>query len=388
MKYAVLLLALASTAPAEELFSLQAQVEERDGAWSFVVAGKTLLADGATLEIEVMLPREETYRDGEVWKYEDPVDDGKVTTIGGAFEAAVGRMPHAPYSMTYLVRATLDPARQQNAVLLDLEKRGIAVAEPVAKEVVFTLGTPADLERERLEADKSVVADFTATRALFEELEGRFKGLYTAETAPDLAAWDAWRNEWDTRRAPVTESNGRRILQDIYWRESYGKRYLEAMLDGLGDLADFYREVLAAPKAERPPEEHVAHAGKMFEAKYWERLDFLQISLIARPDQVLAVLDEVDARVNRLAELRALAAKQDPAFSEEAWEKEVADARLAFVQLPARLSSELPETYFGLVTRLCRDLVALLGPPEAAVDPKPVADAVQALRKDAQAQIK
>ncbi|MEK7866982.1 MAG: hypothetical protein AAB434_09895, partial [Planctomycetota bacterium] len=174
--------------------------------------------------------------------------------------------------------------------------------------------------------------------------------------------------------------------QDIYWRESYGKRYLEAMLEGLGELADFYREVLAAPKAERPPEERVAHAGKMFEAKYWERLDFLQISLIARPDLVLSVLDEVDARVKRLADLRALAAKQDPSFSKETWAKEAADARLAFVQLPAKLSSELPETYFGIVTKLCRDLVALLGPPEAPVDLKPVTDAVQKLRKDAQAQ--
>lgn len=388
MKHAVLLLAIACSTHAEDLLSLQAQVQERDGAWSFVVEGKTLLADGARIEIEVVLPREETYPDGEKWKYEDPVDDGKATAIGGAFEAAIGRMARAPYSMTYLVRATFDPARQQSDVLLDLDKRGIAVAEPVAKELTIAYGTPADLERERLEADKAVVADFQATRALFEELEGRFKGLYTAEAAPDLAAWDAWRKEWDARRAPLVESNDRRILQDIYWRESYGKRYLEAMLDGLGELADFYREVLAAPKAERPPEEHVARAGKTFEAKYWERLDFLQISLIARPDQVLAVLDEIDAHVKRLTDLRALAASKDPSFSKDLWEKEADDARMAFVQLPARLSSELPETYFGLVTKLCRDLVALLGPPEATVDLTPVTSAVQTLRKDAQAQLK
>lgn len=386
MNRAAILLLLAAPALAEDLFTLQADAQERDGSWTFFVEGKTVLANGARLEIEIALPRVETYRDGETWKYEDPVEDGHATAIDGAYSASVGRMPHKPFSMTYIARVTFDPARQQNSVLADLERRGSLPAEPVSKEVAFTIGTPADLERERLAADQAIVEDFTATRALFEELEGRFKGLYTSDAAPDLAAWDAWRKEWDTRRKPIEENNDRRILQDIYWRESYGKRYLEAMLEGLGDLADFYREVLAAPRAERPPEDHVARAGKMFEAKYWERLDFLQISLIAHPEQVLAILDEVEARAKRLAELRALAAKKDPAFSNETWEKETADARLAFVQLPARLSAELPETYFGLVTKLCRDLVALLGPPEANVDLAPVTEAIARLRRDAQSQ--
>ncbi len=397
MKHAALLLLLAAPALADDLLTIDARAEERDGTWSFVAEGKTLLLDGARFEIEVTLPRVETYPDGETWKYEDPVEDGKATAIDGAWGATIGRMPRRPYSMTYLARVTFDPERQPNDVRLDFERRvpawwpgfvrELCLRTPVAREARFTIGTPADLERERLEADKAVVEDFTATRALFEEMEARFKPLYTSDVAPDLAAWDAWRKEWDTRRKPLEENNDRRISQDIYWRESYGKRYLEAMLDGLADLADFYRdEVLAKPKAERPPEEHVAGAGRMFEAKYWERLDFLQISLIARPDVVLALLDEVEARTRRLAELRALAARKDPAFAAAAWEKESAEARLAFVQLPARLSAELPETYFGLVTKLCRDLVALLAPPEAPVDLAPVADAIARLRKDARSQ--
>lgn len=387
MKLLALLL-IVTPALAEDLFTITARAEERDGAWTFVVEGKTLLADGARLELEVAIPRVETYRDGEVWKYDDTVEDGKATAIGGAFSAALGRMARKPYSMTYLARVTFDPTVQPKDVLMDLETRGLTVSEPVSKDVEFAVGSPADLDRERLEADKRVIEDFTATRTLFEELEARFKGLYTSDAPPDLEAWDAWRKEWDARIAPIVESNERRIGQDIYWRESYGKRYLEAMLDGLSELADFYREVLAAPKAKRPPEDHVARAGKMFEAKYWERLDFLQISLIAHPGTVLQILDETEERVKRLLEMRALAAKKDAAFSPEAWEKEAADARMAFVQLPARLSAELPETYFGLVTKLCRDLVALLGPPEAAVDAAPVMEAIARLRNDAESQRK
>lgn len=375
MRFLFLLLAL----PAFAAHTLvpHADVEEQNGSWSFVIHGETDLPDGASIEVDICTIRDVVYPDGEKYVDESPISDGKATAHDRQFSVTIGRMPHAPYSVRYRAKLLYDPGKQ----LADVAS---AAAEKLAQDFDFTYGAPADYERERAEADKSVADDFGEIHPLLDELERRFKPLYTGEAAPDLGPWDAWRKEWDAKRAAILDRNRQRMTEDIYWRESYGKRYIEAMLEDLSDLADFYRGVLAAPTEKRPPQEEVAGRGKYLEQKFWERIDGLQISLIGRPSEVLAILDEVDVRVKKLVALRAEAAKD--ASKKPAFEAEAGDARLAFVQLPAQLSAKLPETYFALVTKLVRDLLPLLGPPEAAVDLAPIADAIGQLRKDIAAQ--
>lgn len=373
----IILLLLTLPAFAANTLVPHADVEEQNGSWFFHIHGETDLPDGASIDVDVCTIRDVVYPDGEKYVDESPVVDGKATAHDRQFSVTLGKMPHAPYSVPYRVKLVYDPERQ----LADVAS---AADGKLEQALDFTYGAPADYDRERAEADKSVADDFGEVHPLLDELEHRFKPLYTGDAAPDLATWDAWRKEWDAKRATILDRNRQRMTEDIYWRESYGKRYLESMLEDMSDLADFYREVLAAPKEKRPPQEEVAARGKYLEAKFWERLDALQISLIGRPNEVIAILDEVDARVKRLVALRAEAAKD--AAKKAAFDTEATDARLAFVQLPAQLSAKLPETYFGLVTKLVRDLLPLLGPPEAAVDLAPIADALAQLRKDIAAQ--
>ncbi len=304
-------------------------IEERDGAWQFVVSGTAPVSDGATLKARVYALEEVVDPRGAVRMDEEPLGPAvELTAERGRFRAVAFEARRRPYSLPYLARVVRD--------------------DEVVGTSTLRRGTAGLFATELADTRRELAAELVAVQRLFREFGERFAAQ---QKKRDDGAWGAWADPWFRRVQDLADRNEDRWCLWAVWMERQGKFRIESFCDRLRSMLAAATDAL---DGDEDAIEDLRRATVTFTAYVDDARDVIGVETPADPDLVAAHLDRLVAATS---DLRTLFAASDRAGWAERSEPIRRDARAALLALSPQ--SVIPRRGYARVASLARRFIDL-----------------------------
>ncbi|MBI2930719.1 MAG: hypothetical protein HYY16_03635, partial [Planctomycetes bacterium] len=216
-------------------------IEERDGAWQFVVEGTTDLPDAVMLRARTYaLSEVDDYRGGKRIEEEGLSTDldrayHDFSPKNGRFREVAFESRRRPYSLPYRARIFYKPEEQDEAVAKE-----VGESQEFSFHADARRGTDADLDRELKETLLELTRDLEEIQRLFRDFRAAF---IEQQKKFDEEAWNSWSSKWLERVKAVATRNEDRWLLWTVWLERQAQFRIE------GFCSHFYQMAEECPRA-------------------------------------------------------------------------------------------------------------------------------------------
>lgn len=335
--------------------TVKLSIEEKDGAWQFVIEGTSDLPDGTVLRSRVYA-LDEIVQQGERMLDEEALSP-KLARNYHDFELKEGRFREVafettrrPYSLRYRAKVFFIPGEQTEAIAKRIaDKKEFLVLHDIRR------GTDADLERELKEAAVEFARELDTAETLYRDFKAQF---LAQQKKTDLKAWEEWGKGWRRRVGVMRARNDERWNLWTAWLERQGRMRIDGFCERFDSIYDHATEVL---KGDPDRLQRVEEGMLSFPARLEEDRETLGVD--APPD-----LDAIGALIGPYAEavarLRMIADRRD----EAAWKAEAeglrARARNALLSLSGR--KMLPRRGYEKVAALSEMFLTIFALAEKA----------------------
>jgi hypothetical protein len=345
-------------------------LEQKDGAWVFVIEGRTNVPPEVVLKarvyaVEVVDDFQRGKREDEeplVWE-DDELQPGVKTVEreGGRFREEVYRFARRPYTIFYRARLHYRPRDNQEEVQRKFgedEWSAHADLRPAKEQ-------EREYEEELRTRVQEVTEDLVAIDALLKEIRARFDAHLKVH---DRGAWKAWKEGWYSRVEKLNERNKTRFGLWAVWMERQAKMRLGGMCELLRRLLVQCTDRLEDPAKKLEP---ILELIEAFGGYYEEAVEVIGIPLPLDPAKIgpaLAVYENA---------YRAFRASMDQPAAEAVALRGAArrDAFQALLQIPPMLRNR--KSAYRLVNDLGARFRKLLDLAEGKPSPEALRQALE-----------